>query len=74
AVVGVGYWLYQQTIDLSAKPPVIVDADADGLTDAREQELGTNPQKADTDEDGYQDFEEIQNGYNPLGAGKLSEK
>src|SRR3989339_302619 len=59
AVVGVGYWLYQQTIDLSAKPPVIVDADADGLTDAREQELGTNPQKADTDEDGYQDFEEI---------------
>ncbi len=36
------------------------DADGDGLTNANEQQLGTDPTKADTDGDGLADNEEIQ--------------
>lgn len=35
------------------------DSDADGLTDAEESTLGTDPRKADTDGDGLDDFEEV---------------
>ena len=42
------------------------DSDGDGLTDVREEELGTDPYNADTDGDGYSDSEEIANGYDPL--------
>lgn len=35
------------------------DTDKDGLPDARERILGTNPNKADTDGDGYSDGEEV---------------
>jgi hypothetical protein len=49
------------------------DADSDGLTDAEEAVLGTNPLKADSDEDTYGDLSELLNGYNPSGSGKLSE-
>jgi hypothetical protein len=42
-----------------------VDSDGDGLTDAEEYELGTNPFLADTDGDGLSDFAEIALGTSP---------
>jgi len=36
----------------------IIDTDEDGLSDAVELELGTNPEQADTDEDGVPDAED----------------
>ncbi|HKJ45986.1 MAG TPA: OmpA family protein [Balneolales bacterium] len=46
-----------------------IDTDGDGLTDAQEIKLGTNPNKADTDGDGLTDGQEV-NKYktNPLVA------
>lgn len=35
------------------------DSDADGLTDAEEQKLGTNPFDPDTDHDGLTDYDEV---------------
>lgn len=35
------------------------DSDADGLTDAEERKLGTNPDKKDSDSDGLDDYEEV---------------
>lgn len=35
------------------------DTDYDGLSDAEEQKIGTNPTNADTDHDGLSDFDEI---------------
>ncbi|MEA3398497.1 MAG: thrombospondin type 3 repeat-containing protein [Patescibacteria group bacterium] len=46
------------------------DADKDGLSDAIEQSLGTNPNMPDSDNDGYSDKEEILSGFNPLNTGK----
>lgn len=43
-----------ESIDLSA-----IDSDKDGLNDAREKELGTNPNSMDTDEDGLDDYQEV---------------
>ncbi|MFC1632610.1 hypothetical protein ACFL1U_00495 [Patescibacteria group bacterium] len=45
-----------------------LDTDGDGLFDAKEEHLGTNPHNSDTDNDGFTDGEEIFNGYNPLSA------
>ncbi len=47
------------------------DADADGLSDAAEAALGTDPARADTDGDGYSDKDEILAGFNPAGEGSL---
>ncbi len=44
------------------------DFDKDGLSNAKEEELGTDFRKADTDGDGYSDYDEVQAGYNPLTA------
>lgn len=44
------------------------DTDGDGLSDAQEIALGTNPNNADTDGDGIQDKAEVDNGLNPLDA------
>jgi hypothetical protein len=44
------------------------DTDGDGLTDAEEALLGTNPNSADTDHDGYSDFCEVRFGGDPLNA------
>ena len=43
-----------------------VDTDGDGLTDAEEADLGTDPELADTDADGLTDFEEVEAGTDPL--------
>jgi hypothetical protein len=40
-------------------PAALFDTDQDGLNDAREEELGTNPADDDTDFDGLTDLEEV---------------
>lgn len=45
------------------------DTDSDGLTDATEQQLGTDPLKADTDGDGINDKQELDAGFDPLTVG-----
>ena len=45
-----------------------LDADGDGLTDAEENELGTDPTEADTDGDGLADGEEGDLGTDPTNA------
>ena len=42
------------------------DKDGDGLTDAEEKDLGTDPELADTDGDGVDDGEELDDGTDPL--------
>ncbi|HEM2742606.1 TPA: calcium-binding protein [Streptococcus agalactiae] len=42
------------------------DSDYDGLTDAQELALGTNPHSIDSDGDGHSDLEELQAGQSPL--------
>ncbi len=46
-------------------PETSDDADADGLTDAEEAELGTDPTNADSDGDGYEDGYEADYGTDP---------
>jgi hypothetical protein len=46
------------------------DTDADGLTDAMETAIGTNPNAVDTDADGHGDKLEVRTGYNPRGTGR----
>lgn len=41
------------------------DSDGDGLTDAEEASLGTDPNQQDTDGDGLTDFDEVDNDGNP---------
>ncbi len=42
------------------------DLDGDGLTNAEEEALGTDPEDADTDDDGMDDGTEVENGADPL--------
>lgn len=46
-----------------------LDSDNDGLGDAHEKNIGTNPEKFDTDGDGLSDKEEIDVGRDPLVTG-----
>ena len=43
----------------SAAQTSTIDSDSDGLTDAEEKILGTDPLKVDTDGDGLSDYEEV---------------
>jgi len=71
-ILGAGLWIYSTVFGDSSSSTLtptsnaLVDSDADGLTDAQEKSLGTNPQNRDTDGDGYIDGEEVKNGYSPL--------
>ncbi len=49
------------------------DSDNDGLPDAFEAQIATDPFNPDTDGDGYDDGTEIANNYNPHGPGKIYE-
>lgn len=53
-----------------ASAPVAVqpatDSDSDGISDAEEKRLGTNPYLADSDRDGYLDGDEVKGGFDPL--------
>jgi len=44
------------------------DSDDDGLSNSKEEELGTNPKVADSDHDGLKDGDEVKNDANPLKA------
>jgi len=46
-----------------------LDDDSDGLGNADEKKIGTDPNKFDTDDDGLDDKEEIDAGRDPLVAG-----
>ena len=45
-----------------------LDSDGDGLTDAEERRIGTDPFRADTDGDGISDGDEVRLGLDPLRA------
>lgn len=49
----------------AAAPPDDTDSDGDGLSDAQEAELGTDPANPDTDEDGLFDVAEVAAGTDP---------
>jgi hypothetical protein len=51
----------------NGKAGLYLDSDGDGLIDAQEMDLGTNPQSVDTDGDGLSDLFEVraQGGYDP---------
>lgn len=55
-------------VDLSSHETVYpnLDTDGDGLKDATETEIGTNPNDTDTDNDGVLDGVEVRIGSNPL--------
>ncbi len=54
---------------ITTNPASLLDSDGDGLTNARELEIGTSVTKADTDGDGLGDREEVEvYGTNPLKA------
>lgn len=44
----------------------VIDTDGDGLSNAQEQTLGTDPNDPDTDFDGYTDGNEVVHGYDPF--------
>ncbi|MBE7339249.1 Rib/alpha-like domain-containing protein [Corynebacterium aurimucosum] len=49
----------RETIKAKVTVPKGKDSDGDGLTDDKEKELGTDPNKADTDGDGINDGDEV---------------
>ena len=54
-------------MDFTVSLPPLTDSDGDGLDDALENDMGTNPFGADTDGDGLTDgFEVLTAGTNPL--------
>lgn len=53
---------------LAKKEELERDTDSDGIPDAVERNMGTNPYSPDTDGDGKSDQEEISYGSNPLAA------
>lgn len=64
---GDGYGDYEECYLLGTDPlSADIDSDGDGLPDAAEARLGTDPDRADTDGDGLDDQAELQFGTNPL--------
>jgi len=52
----------------TGEPGAANDSDGDGLTDAEESELGTDPSVSDSDGDGESDGEEVGQNTDPLDA------
>ena len=61
----------QDAVSFSRPPTGNIDTDGDGLTDAEEAVLGTNPNVADTDQDGQPDGAEVDAGTDPLDSGSF---
>ena len=60
-------------IPIAVDPRLInIDSDGDGLDDALEIAISTDPFNPDTDGDSYPDGLEIKNHFNPLGSGRLA--
>ena len=59
--------------DAVTPTPTDKDSDGDGLTDDKEKELGTDPNKVDTDEDGINDGDEVSGAKNPAKDNKFDE-
>ncbi len=60
-----------EKIPLGLREYTGTDSDSDGLPDALEQALGTDPNKTDTDGDTYDDRAELLAIYNPKGTGMM---
>ncbi len=50
---------------------MMIDSDADGLSDDAELRYGTKKDQSDTDGDSYLDGDEVQHGFNPIGNGPM---
>ncbi|MGE5297755.1 MAG: hypothetical protein ACM3KM_01180 [Acidobacteriaceae bacterium] len=49
-----------------------IDTDKDGLPDAKETAIGSNPNVSDSNNNGISDGDEVKAGFNPAGTGKLA--
>ncbi len=65
------YSIASETIDPSIAGSG-ADSDGDGLSDSKEQALGSDPAKPDSNDNGTPDGEEVQSGFNPAGVGRLT--
>lgn len=61
--LGVLFWFHSEKGNAQV---LFEDFDQDGLSNAEEAVLGTDPYKSDTDGDGYGDYTEVSGGYDPL--------
>ena len=57
-----------EAVPVVVDPVVTRDSDGDGISDAEERRLGTNPRSTDSDGDALPDAWEIANGLDPLSA------
>lgn len=53
------YWEHRHYLDVNDANDGQTDSDNDGLTNAQEAQLGTDPHRVDTDNDGYSDYAEV---------------
>ena len=65
-LVSDGIAAVRQTLNIILQNDDQEDSDQDGLTDAKEAEIGTNPENPDTDGDGFSDGAEVEAGTDPL--------
>jgi cytochrome c-type biogenesis protein CcmH/NrfG len=69
--LALAYTTASETID----PKIVgdgADSDGDGLADAKETELQSNPNNKDTNGNGVSDGDEVKAGFNPAGTGRLT--
>jgi thiol-disulfide isomerase/thioredoxin len=59
------YLLFASSFALVSCLDSVKDSDGDGLSDAEEEELGSDPEKEDSDDDGLSDLEESEAGTDP---------
>ncbi|MEE2750826.1 MAG: hypothetical protein VX519_05305 [Myxococcota bacterium] len=58
-------WIFVGLVGCLPSVPEREDYDNDGLTEAQEAELGTDPNNPDTDDDGWTDLEEYEQNTDP---------